>query len=188
MGEASTGVPFDAFRAKHRGQSRERFLDQVVVPHLAVPSQTTSASAGGWGYGTVVDGAMDAATAMKALEALEAQERQGADSLEGKVLHPVRKRGAAGNVPGLMIMVGRSGVSDIALDDGHVSKFHAYFKLTKGEWVVCDAQSAYGTFVNDRRAPTTGGLAVASGDRIRFSDDLTAVFWSPEDLFEKIAD
>jgi len=169
------GVPFAEFVEAHRDASREEFLEAVGVPHLAVPRGTGAHSRGG--YRTEVDLAHAAPRAAGPV-------KPGADALAGMVLYPIRKRGTSGNIAGQMVMVGRSEVGDIALDDSAVSKFHAYFKLTKpGAWIVCDGGSSYGTFVNGAPAPTTGGLPVASRDRVQFAEGLETVFWSPEDLF-----
>lgn len=50
-----------------------------------------------------------------------------------------------------MFSIGRSHENDIILDDQYVSRFHAQIRLRFGHFVIFDADSAGGTYVNDVR-------------------------------------
>jgi pSer/pThr/pTyr-binding forkhead associated (FHA) protein len=69
--------------------------------------------------------------------------------------------------------VGQTRNNDIVLRDVTVSKFHAFFQDSEdGEgFVLQDARSTNGTFVNDERVPQQGAgepVRVSTGDVIRF--------------------
>jgi hypothetical protein len=68
--------------------------------------------------------------------------------------------------------VGQTRNNDIVVRDVSVSKFHAYFQDDeRGGFVLQDARSTNGTFLNGARVPRQGDadpIAVSSGDRVRF--------------------
>jgi hypothetical protein len=69
--------------------------------------------------------------------------------------------------------VGQTRNNDIVIRDVTVSKFHAFFQdADDGEgFVLLDARSTNGTFVNDERVPQQGAgepVRVSTGDVIRF--------------------
>jgi hypothetical protein len=70
--------------------------------------------------------------------------------------------------------VGQTRNNDIVIRDVSVSKFHAFFEDDgKGGFLLQDARSTNGTFVNGERVPRQGQGApvpVGSGDQIRFGD------------------
>ena len=70
--------------------------------------------------------------------------------------------------------VGQTRNNDIVIRDVSVSKFHAFFEDDgKGGFLLQDARSTNGTFINGARVPPQGQGApvpVKSGDQIRFGD------------------
>ncbi len=71
--------------------------------------------------------------------------------------------------------VGQTRNNDIVIRDVTVSKFHAFFQdAADGEgFVLQDARSTNGTFVNGMRVPRQGQgdpVVVRSGDRVRFGN------------------
>lgn len=55
------------------------------------------------------------------------------------------------NAFGLGITVGRTRNNDIVINDERISRFHAFFQLRDGAWVVSDAGSKNGTTVEGDR-------------------------------------
>ncbi len=86
--------------------------------------------------------------------------------------------------------VGQTRNNDIVVRDVSVSKFHAYFQDEGDAFVIQDARSTNGTFVNGQRVPRQGEgdpIAVRSGDRVRFGNvELTLM--GAEEFLELLAD
>src|SRR5262249_43173892 len=67
------------------------------------------------------------------------------------------------------VFVGRTANSDIVIDDGRVSKLHAYFQRVEGgELRVVDAGSTNGTRVNGERIAPNTPTPVAFGAVVAF--------------------
>lgn len=82
------------------------------------------------------------------------------------------------------VSVGRGEDNDVWLPHASVSRFHAYLHVSDEGVVVRDARSENGTFVQEKRIPTTGtGTAVtaARGETIQFGE-VFALVLGPEDL------
>jgi hypothetical protein len=72
------------------------------------------------------------------------------------------------NVFTSMVTIGRARNNDIEVNEGTVSKFHAYVMLEPGGPVLVDAGSTYGTFVHGRRlTPRRERHPLVPGDGIR---------------------
>lgn len=79
----------------------------------------------------------------------------------------VAKRSGS-NVFTSMVTIGRARNNDIELNEGTVSKFHAYVMLEPGGPILVDAGSTYGTFVHERRLVSRRERhQLVSGDGIR---------------------
>jgi hypothetical protein len=69
------------------------------------------------------------------------------------------------------ISLGRAGNNDIVLEDASLSKFHAYVrKLPDGSYVLQDAGSRNGTWLDDRQVPTRergAAVVLTSGCSVR---------------------
>ncbi|MDH5672306.1 MAG: FHA domain-containing protein [Myxococcales bacterium] len=68
--------------------------------------------------------------------------------------------------------VGQTRNNDVVIRDATVSKFHAYFQDDgSGGWLLQDAQSSNGTYVNEEAVPEQDQgdpVPVRPGDRVRF--------------------
>lgn len=67
------------------------------------------------------------------------------------------------------VTVGRTSNNDLPVDDGSVSRFHAWFQRDEetGPWFVVDAGSKNGTKVNGRALEPRRPFELAAGMRIR---------------------
>jgi hypothetical protein len=73
------------------------------------------------------------------------------------------------NAFGRGITVGRTGNNDVVLEDGTVSRFHAWFQREgHGGYLLTDAGSKNGTFVEGVRLLPRRACAVNDGARVRF--------------------
>jgi hypothetical protein len=67
------------------------------------------------------------------------------------------------------ISVGRTGGSDLVLDDISVSKIHASIAADdEGGLIVADTGSTNGTFINGKRIPYGTAMPLAVGDKVKF--------------------
>jgi pSer/pThr/pTyr-binding forkhead associated (FHA) protein len=70
-----------------------------------------------------------------------------------------------------MITVGRAGNNDIVVPDALVSKFHAVFRVSDGQWDLADVGSANGTRIGATvLAPKGPPHPLRSGDKLAFGD------------------
>jgi DNA-binding response OmpR family regulator len=74
-------------------------------------------------------------------------------------------------------LIGRSSDSDVVLDFNYISRTHARIEYADSGFVVVDAGSTNGTFVNGRRI--SGAQALASGDHISIGDVSITFLESP---------
>ena len=74
------------------------------------------------------------------------------------------------NAFGRGITVGRTGNNDVVLDDGSVSRFHAWFALEEGleGFLLTDAGSKNGSWVGGVRLTPRRAVSVEDGARLRF--------------------
>jgi hypothetical protein len=83
------------------------------------------------------------------------------------VVFPVKK--TQENAFGRGITVGRTGNNDVALEDGTVSRFHAWFQREgEGGYLLTDAGSKNGTFVEGVRLMPRRACTLNDGARLRF--------------------
>jgi sigma-B regulation protein RsbU (phosphoserine phosphatase) len=68
------------------------------------------------------------------------------------------------------VALGRGQASDIVIADSHCSSCHAFIELAGEDFVIRDAASKNGTFVNDRRIE--GPVPLSPGDEIRLGNTL----------------
>lgn len=91
-----------------------------------------------------------------------------ADLVSGSAQLVVRRGALEGMqfplLPGELMSIGRSSDSKIFLDDVTVSRKHASVSLTGSDWVLSDAGSLNGTYVNKLRVSST---TLVSGDELQ---------------------
>ena len=93
------------------------------------------------------------------------------------VVFPLLK--SQGNAFGRGITVGRTGNNDVVLDDGSVSRFHAWFSRDAGEagFLLTDAGSKNGSYVAGGRLLARKPVPVGDGMRVRFGQ-VEATFYT----------
>ena len=111
----------------------------------------------------------DAAATLAALRKQAAVDRlTAAKPPESRLVLPVRK--IQGSFPS-MITVGRTKNNDVVIADPLVSKFHAYFRVLDGAWLLADAGSVNGTRIGDIELPKRGQpQPIQWGERVAFGD------------------
>ncbi|MFT3835838.1 MAG: FHA domain-containing protein [Myxococcaceae bacterium] len=82
----------------------------------------------------------------------------------------LRKVAGTNNPFAMGVTVGRIDQNDIGIEDGSVSRFHAYFQQTPVGWVICDAESKNGTFVNGRLLVASQKTPVPDGAKVKFGE------------------
>ena len=87
------------------------------------------------------------------------------------LVYPIRK--TERSLIARFYSVGQTRNNDLVIRDVTVSKFHAFFQDDDGGhgFVLLDARSTNGTFVNERKVPRQGQgtpIKVRSGDKVRF--------------------
>jgi hypothetical protein len=94
------------------------------------------------------------------------------------VVFPVVK--SRTNAFGRGITVGRTGNNDVVLDDGSVSRFHAWFSREEGQGglLLTDAGSKNGTWVGGARLTPRRAVPVEDGARLRFGQVEVAFYTS----------
>lgn len=88
-----------------------------------------------------------------------------------------------------MITIGRDSKSDLRLNVGSVSKFHAYFTYVARDrcWYLADANSSNGTFINGNELPPSHGkIKLENGAMLRFGPDVTAKFYDATGMWEML--
>ena len=88
-----------------------------------------------------------------------------------------------------MIAIGRADNCDVTVASGEVSKFHAYLTRDPTDphrYVVADANSSNGTFLNDQRLPEGQAVPVNAGDKIRLGAHLVLQFFPPPDFWSEL--
>jgi len=84
----------------------------------------------------------------------------------------VEKKQGSKNPFAMGVTVGRVESNDIIVDDHSVSRFHAYFQHDprKDEWVLVDAESKNGTWVDAVRLTPNTRQPLRDGAALRFGD------------------
>ncbi|MHC4778055.1 MAG: FHA domain-containing protein [Planctomycetota bacterium] len=99
-------------------------------------------------------------------------------------VHPVVKSGR--NSFGHMITLGRSDNNDVIIDHPSVSKFHAFFtKNSSGnQYSISDADSRFGTFVEDHRLRPSKTQVLNSGETVAFGKGSKYGFYLSGDFYD----
>ncbi len=86
------------------------------------------------------------------------------------VVYEVRKGNHRMNPFSFGVTVGRIEANDVAIEDGSVSRFHAYLQQADKGWVVCDAESRNGTFLREVKLEPNVKTPLEDGAVVRFGD------------------
>lgn len=105
------------------------------------------------------------------------------------LVFPVEKVPGRANPFAMGITVGRVETNDIIVDDGSVSRFHAWLQFDGRQktWQLCDAESKNGTFLGAQRLAANQKVVLAPGARVKFGD-AAMTFLLPEALVQLIRD
>ena len=83
------------------------------------------------------------------------------------------------------ISIGRTPNNDVVIGVETVSKLHGYFTQREGRWFVTDFRSTNGILLNDTPIESGTPHPVATGDRIRWGDQILTEFLTPQALYER---
>ena len=99
-------------------------------------------------------------------------------------VHPIVK--TERNSFGHMITLGRSDNNDVVIEHPSVSKFHAFFSRgAKGNrYSISDADSRFGTFVEDHRLRPSKAQVLNSGETLAFGKGSKFGFYLPGDFYD----
>jgi pSer/pThr/pTyr-binding forkhead associated (FHA) protein len=107
-------------------------------------------------------------------EAIPAEERVEESSVSFVARHKIKgvAKQKTVNLPaGGRISIGRTGSSDLILEDISVSKIHASIAADDdGGLVVADTGSTNGTFINGKRIPYGKAMPLVNGDHVKFGE------------------
>lgn len=97
------------------------------------------------------------------------------------VVFDVKKDPKKQNAFAMGVTIGRIDTNDVPLDDVSVSRFHAWLQQDRKEWVLSDAESKNGTFLNGARlAPKQKGI-VKDKSKLKFGE-VEVTFFSVDAL------
>jgi len=160
------------FSAVVKNLSREEFVQHHAHPFIVGQGKTSSAPTGRRAFQTMAGFQI----------AKEADPTSNAE----KDLPVFRVTKSDRNTFGKMVTLGRIDNNDIILDHPSTSKFHAYF--TPGnkdnEYTLCDADSKYGTFLDDKRLRPSLPQRLTAGATIVFGKGIKYSYFPPGDFFD----
>lgn len=141
-------------------RDRQRFNEELDVPVLIWEAGPSGTDAKPIGVGITQSGYGSVSRAPAPGETL---------------VFELRKIEGSKNPFAMGVTVGRIDQNDIGIEDGSVSRFHAYFQQTAQGWVICDAESKNGTFLDgklllaNQKTPLRDGATVKFGEvQMRF--------------------
>lgn len=77
------------------------------------------------------------------------------------------------------VSFGRAPQNGVILPFAAMSKHHGYFRQEGGRWLITDAGSKNGTFVDGARVANGAMVPIRDGGSLRFGD-VTVKFWLPK--------
>lgn len=152
--------------------SREEFVQKFPEPFMVVESAESSGPAPNQRAFKTMIGGVNAA--------------QKANPLDDKHKHVYRLQKSDRNRFGAMITVGRADNNDLILEHLSVSKFHAYFTSDpkRTSFSVNDADSKFGTFVDNKKLPPNIARELTSGDTVTFGKGPKLTFYLASDFYD----
>jgi hypothetical protein len=160
---------------------REDFL-AAAAPAVLVRSRGPAPDAAATAAATVTfDYALDAELGETVDEAVSHGTVAAAmDPLE---LYPLVKKPGA-SFPD-RITIGRTPNNDVVIADGSVSRLHAYLRAGGPGWLVADAGSKNGSWLDDAALEPRKETRLAPGAQLRLGD-VRLSFWLSADLFDML--
>lgn len=103
------------------------------------------------------------------------------------LVFPIEKVPGRANPFAMGVTVGRVENNDVIVDDGSVSRFHAWlqYEAKQRAWVLCDAESKNGTFLGAQRLAANQKVTLVDGAKVKFGE-AAMTFLSPEALVKMI--
>lgn len=86
------------------------------------------------------------------------------------LIYDLRKEPGKLNAFPMGVTVGRIETNDVALDDLSISRFHAWFTQRPQGWVLRDAESANGTWLDGKKLAPKEEVIVPDGAHLKFGD------------------
>lgn len=154
------------------GRSRDEFIAEVKVPILVQTTEPEGAD-------------KKAESSVPRFGTMSMNKENLVFTEAGLYVFPLRKQ--ATNAFGMMVTVGRAANNDIVLPYDGISKFHAYFSNLGGNWVLVDAKSTNGTFLEGRRLnPDVKEKIDASrpATEVGFSTAINCRLYAPDAFFD----
>jgi len=68
------------------------------------------------------------------------------------------------------VTIGRVDSNDVQLDDASVSRFHAWLQQDARGWVLCDAESKNGTFLDGKRLTAKQKVPIKDKSKLKFGE------------------
>ncbi len=136
-------------------RDRQGFGDELGVPVLIWEAGPTSDQPHAGGVGITQSGYGAVTRAPKPGETL---------------VFELKKVAGSKNPFAMGVTVGRIDQNDIGLEDASVSRFHAYFQQAPQGWVICDAESKNGTFLEGRLLVANEKTKVPDGAKVKFGE------------------
>ncbi len=138
-------------------RDRQRFSEELGVPVLIweAGAREDDDPAHGGGVGITQSGYGAVSRAPKPGETL---------------VFELRKLEGTKNPFAMGVTVGRVDQNDIGIEDGSVSRFHAYFQQTPKGWVICDAESKNGTFLEGKLLVANVKTPIPDGATVKFGE------------------
>lgn len=164
-------ITYAQFVRTHEAQPKADFLEEIRDPHLVIPNLAPAGTA-------------DEPTSFATMRFTPGGASRGGPN-EGAMIIPVRKRRDS-NAFAMMITLGRAPNNDLVIPDQRVSKFHAYFRKLGQQWMINDANSMNGTWVDGQPIPSDRSAPLKSGSTVRLAETLEMTFLEPEDLFARL--
>jgi hypothetical protein len=181
--QAGTPVPWADFVQRSAGLSEDSFV--AKNPHAFLLIELKGTADENANFQTLLSLPEETDDGETPGRPLDAAAVGGVDKAERFVVALVK---AKVNSFASMITLGRAANNDARINLSSVSKFHAYFMHVKasGRWLICDANSSNGTYVNREKLVGSNRRELENGDGIRFGPDVEARFFDAKSLFAMI--
>jgi FHA domain len=173
----SSRIPLLGFAASAAKLDLEKFVSLYPHPFLLVDIASSGGDAGVFQTAPTRDATASTTKLRKIEDTHDGESSGGAALVDQGLVCLLAKRDV--NKFASMITLGRTANNDLRFEVGSVSKFHAYFTFVEStrQWLVTDASSSNGTFVNGQRLVPQTHRKLANRDTLGFGHAVTARFF-----------